>query len=84
MIASLFLIEDWLDEMVGTENLFGKNLTLMMKIIDTNTMTVLSKEDINVSIGRITMKLTLDIIAQTSMAITQGYGFTAQIIIKTT
>ena len=41
MIASLFLIEDWLDEMVGTENLFGKNLTLMMKIIDTNTMTVL-------------------------------------------
>ena len=30
------------------------------------------------------MELTLDIIAQTSMAITQGYGFTAQIIIKNT
>ena len=41
MIASLFLIEDWLDKMVGMEYLFGKNLALMMKIIDANTTTVL-------------------------------------------
>ena len=39
MIASLLLIEDWLDKMVGMEYLFGKNLALMMKIIDANTTT---------------------------------------------
>jgi|GEM_PF-3401976 hypothetical protein len=41
MITSLLFIEDRLYEMVGTKYLFRKNLSLMMKIIDANTMTIL-------------------------------------------
>lgn len=41
MITSLLFIEDRLYEMVGTKYLFRKNFSLMMKIIDTDTMAVL-------------------------------------------
>ncbi|MCW4100497.1 hypothetical protein ONT15_14060 [Prevotella copri] len=53
------------------------------KIIDLNFDDCPLKEDINVSIGWITMELTLDIIAQTSMAITQRLRVPADNEIKT-
>ena len=56
----------------------------MVKIIDTNTMAVLREEDIDVTIGRIAVKLALNIVSQSGMAVAQGHRLTAQKIIKAT
>ena len=70
--------------MVAMEYLFGQNFALVMEIVDANPMTVLGKEDVDVAVGRIAMKLTLDIVTQTRMAIAQSYRLTAEEIIETT
>ncbi len=84
MVTAFLLVEDRFDEMVAMKYLLGKYLTLVMEIIDADTVAVLGKEDIDVAVGRVTVKLTLDVTTQTGMAVAEGYRLTAQIIIEAT
>ena len=72
MIAAFFCIKYGFNKMVAMKYLFRKYLALMMIIIDKNTMTILGEEYVYITIGRITMKLALDIVSQSFMAVAQG------------
>ena len=84
MVTASSLVEYRLNKMVAMKYLFRKDLALVVKIIDTNTMAVLREDDIDVTIGRIAVKLALNIVSQSGMAVAQGHRLTAQKIIKAT
>lgn len=50
MVTASSLVEYRLNKMVAMKYLFRKDLALVVKIIDTNTMAVLREEDIDVTI----------------------------------
>ena len=69
MVTTFLPVKHRLDKMVGMKDFFGQDLTAMVKLVHTYATAVLRQEDVYVAVGRVTMKLALDIATETTMAV---------------
>ena len=72
MVAAFLGVKHRLDKMVGMKNLFGQDLTAMMKVVDTHTAAVPRKKNVDVAIGRVAVELALDVLCTCKLILEQS------------
>lgn len=76
-----FVLKDRFQEAAALKDLLCQYRPSMMKVVQAKAGAVFRHEDIDVSIVRISEKMTLDIFPKSFMSITEGDFVTAEIII---
>ena len=69
MVAALLPVKNRLDKMVGMKDLFGQDLTAMVKVVDTHAAAVPGKEYVDVAVGRVTVKPAPDVATKTAVTV---------------
>ena len=85
MVHMLPLIqEDGMSETVGMKDLFRKDLTIVMEVIDPESAEVTRQEDVYVSVAGVAMELALDVFPEATMAVAQCDIVCAEVISELT
>ena len=69
VVAAFLPVKHRLDKMVGMKDFFSTDFAAVMKVVHTYPTAVLREEYVDVTDGRIAVKLALDIASETTVAV---------------
>ena len=70
VVAAFLPVKHRLDKMVGMKDFFSKDFAAVMKVVHTYPTAVLREENVDVTVGRVAVQLSLDVAPKTAMAVT--------------
>ena len=70
MVAAFLPVKHRLDKMVGMKDFFSQDFAAVMEVVHAYPTAVLREENVDVTVGRVAVQLSLDVAPKTAMAVT--------------